>query len=259
MTVEHGDVTLASLVEAALQAEGLVGAETASEQGHSGPMSPLPQLCEVEGGSGSDFEIGIQSPVSTGKVVLVTGGGGFVGSHVAEALLERGDSVIIVDEMNPYYDVRVKYSNVEELVARHGQRVTFVQVSQKGPEIILSTPKWLGLYADIICTRIDEGFHGKESDWGFLFLCAGGHLRPGGDGEAVHHAPAAAHRAHGGAGGRAALDRRPLHLHPQQYRGHDPPARAGAPLRQRLLRLRLVVQRVRKPAQRGVLRDRLGT
>ena len=34
------------------------------------------------------------------KKVLVTGGAGFVGSSVAEALLARGDDVVIVDEMN---------------------------------------------------------------------------------------------------------------------------------------------------------------
>lgn len=33
------------------------------------------------------------------KKVLVTGGAGFIGSHVAEFLLERGDDVVIVDEM----------------------------------------------------------------------------------------------------------------------------------------------------------------
>jgi UDP-glucuronate 4-epimerase len=33
------------------------------------------------------------------KKVLVTGGAGFIGSHVAEHLLERGDDVVIIDEM----------------------------------------------------------------------------------------------------------------------------------------------------------------
>lgn len=36
------------------------------------------------------------------KKVLVTGGAGFIGSHVAEFLLARGDDVVIVDEMNDY-------------------------------------------------------------------------------------------------------------------------------------------------------------
>lgn len=49
------------------------------------------------------------------KKVLVTGGAGFVGSSVAMALLTRGDDVVIVDEMNDYYDVRIKENNLHRL------------------------------------------------------------------------------------------------------------------------------------------------
>lgn len=49
------------------------------------------------------------------KKVLVTGGAGFVGSSTAAALLERGDSVVVVDEMNDYYDVRIKENNLRRL------------------------------------------------------------------------------------------------------------------------------------------------
>jgi UDP-glucuronate 4-epimerase len=49
------------------------------------------------------------------KKVLVTGGAGFVGSSVAAYLLERGDSVVVVDEMNDYYDVRIKEGNLRRL------------------------------------------------------------------------------------------------------------------------------------------------
>ena len=52
----------------------------------------------------------------TGNTVMVTGGAGFIGSHVAEALLARGDRVIIVDEINNYYDVRLKYNNLKRLL-----------------------------------------------------------------------------------------------------------------------------------------------
>lgn len=51
------------------------------------------------------------------KKVLVTGGAGFIGSNVAEFLLARGDDVVIVDEMNDYYDVRIKQSNLDHLRA----------------------------------------------------------------------------------------------------------------------------------------------
>jgi UDP-glucuronate 4-epimerase len=46
------------------------------------------------------------------KKVLVTGGAGFIGSNVAETLLDRGDDVVIVDEMNDYYDVNIKQMNL---------------------------------------------------------------------------------------------------------------------------------------------------
>lgn len=49
------------------------------------------------------------------KKVLVTGGAGFIGSNVAEYLLSRGDDVVIVDEMNDYYDVNIKESNLRLL------------------------------------------------------------------------------------------------------------------------------------------------
>jgi UDP-glucuronate 4-epimerase len=42
------------------------------------------------------------------RTVLVTGVAGFIGFHVAQKLLERGDSVVGIDNMNPYYDVRLK-------------------------------------------------------------------------------------------------------------------------------------------------------
>jgi len=46
------------------------------------------------------------------KKVLVTGAAGFVASHVTEKLLARGDDVVVVDEVNDYYDTRVKEANL---------------------------------------------------------------------------------------------------------------------------------------------------
>lgn len=47
--------------------------------------------------------------------ILVTGAAGFIGMHVAKALLERGDEVIGVDNLNDYYDVQLKLSRLEIL------------------------------------------------------------------------------------------------------------------------------------------------
>ncbi len=47
-----------------------------------------------------------------GKTLLVTGGAGFIGSHVVDALLRRGDRVVCLDDFNGYYDPTLKRGNV---------------------------------------------------------------------------------------------------------------------------------------------------
>jgi len=47
--------------------------------------------------------------------ILITGGAGFVGSHLARALLERGDRVVAIDNFNDYYDPAIKRANVRRL------------------------------------------------------------------------------------------------------------------------------------------------
>ena len=47
--------------------------------------------------------------------VLITGGAGFIGSHVAEALLARGDEVTVLDNFNDFYDPRIKRQNAAAL------------------------------------------------------------------------------------------------------------------------------------------------
>ena len=52
--------------------------------------------------------------------ILVTGAAGFIGSHVAEALLRRGDAVVAVDNFDPFYSVAIKERNVREITAVGG-------------------------------------------------------------------------------------------------------------------------------------------
>ena len=47
--------------------------------------------------------------------ILVTGTAGFIGYHLAKKLLERGDEVVGIDNINDYYDINLKYGRLKEL------------------------------------------------------------------------------------------------------------------------------------------------
>jgi UDP-glucuronate 4-epimerase len=52
--------------------------------------------------------------------VLVTGAAGFIGSALTHRLLDRGDQVVGIDNLNDYYDVRLKQARLDRLRARSG-------------------------------------------------------------------------------------------------------------------------------------------
>lgn len=57
--------------------------------------------------------------------ILVTGAAGFIGFHVAEALLSRGETVIGVDDLNSYYDPALKHARLSQLSTRYGDTFVF--------------------------------------------------------------------------------------------------------------------------------------
>ena len=62
-------------------------------------------------------------------MIIVTGAAGFIGRHVAERLLDRGEEVVGVDEFNAYYDPALKEARVQALVGRPGFRLVRMDIA----------------------------------------------------------------------------------------------------------------------------------
>jgi UDP-glucuronate 4-epimerase len=63
--------------------------------------------------------------------VLLSGAAGFVGYHVAQALLSRGTPVIGVDNLNPYYDVTLKQARLDRLRPQRGFAFHCIDVADR--------------------------------------------------------------------------------------------------------------------------------
>ncbi len=64
--------------------------------------------------------------------VLVTGTAGFIGSYVAERLLDRGDEVVGLDNLNDYYDVSLKKARLARFVNRPGYTHIHADLADRG-------------------------------------------------------------------------------------------------------------------------------
>ena len=61
--------------------------------------------------------------------ILVTGAAGFIGFHTAKTLMDRGDTVLGIDNLNDYYDVRLKQGRLNQLnTHKNAQLFTFIEM-----------------------------------------------------------------------------------------------------------------------------------
>ena len=65
--------------------------------------------------------------------ILVTGVAGFIGMHVAQRLLERGDEVVGVDNLNDYYDVQLKQDRLKQLKPFGDFRFIKLDIAEREP------------------------------------------------------------------------------------------------------------------------------
>lgn len=63
--------------------------------------------------------------------ILLTGAAGFIGKHVADLLLDRGERVIGIDSMNAYYDPRLKEARLATLEGRNGFTFERLDIADK--------------------------------------------------------------------------------------------------------------------------------
>jgi UDP-glucuronate 4-epimerase len=73
--------------------------------------------------------------------ILVTGAAGFIGAATAQALLERGDEVIGIDNLNPYYDPAIKRARVDRLDQQFGALFRFHELDFSDATALANIPR----------------------------------------------------------------------------------------------------------------------
>jgi UDP-glucuronate 4-epimerase len=87
--------------------------------------------------------------------VLITGGAGFIGSHLASSLLDQGEQVSIVDNFNDFYDPAIKRKNIVELRVHGAPDIREVDIldleglrrvfSEVRPRVVIHLAAWAGV------------------------------------------------------------------------------------------------------------------
>ncbi len=110
---------------------------------------------------------------------LVTGTAGFIGYHVAERLLARGDEVLGLDNVNDYYDVRLKHARMARLDGKRGYEFVKLDVSdrdamehvfaQQKPDVVIH----LAAQAGVRYSLINPHAYVQSNVAGFLNILEG--------------------------------------------------------------------------------------
>ncbi|MGO0062401.1 NAD-dependent epimerase/dehydratase family protein [Brevibacillus fluminis] len=98
-----------------------------------------------------------------GRRVLITGGAGFIGSHLADDLLRQGDEVVAVDNFDPFYERERKERNLRnqrdyrnytfiEADIRDGERMACI-LSDQRPEIVVHLAAKAGVRPSLLDPR----------------------------------------------------------------------------------------------------------
>lgn len=108
--------------------------------------------------------------------ILLTGGAGFIGSHLAERLLERGLELVILDNLNDFYDPRIKVRNLDEICGKGDfilcqqnlldQKALAELFRQHRPQVVIH----LAAYAGVRPSLQDPALYGEVNITGTTLL-----------------------------------------------------------------------------------------
>ncbi|WP_374589340.1 NAD-dependent epimerase [Ideonella dechloratans] len=106
--------------------------------------------------------------------VLITGAAGFIGMHVAERLLARGDEVVGIDNLNDYYDPALKQARLARLTPQPGFRFQRLDVADRaGVEALFAAERFdrvvhLAAQAGVRYSITHPHAYGESNLTGFL-------------------------------------------------------------------------------------------